>query len=57
MNSTTPNKITNDEWSKPHESFKDVEAHLSMSHSCRPLQSPLVTFLNVVEFILSKSFQ
>jgi hypothetical protein len=55
-NSTTSNKVTDNEWSEPHEPSKDVEAHLSMSHSCSPFQSLLVTFLNVVEFIPSKSF-
>lgn len=53
----TPNKIINNKWSELHELFKDVEAHLSMSHLYSPLQSPLMTFLSVVKFILSKFFQ
>jgi hypothetical protein len=52
----TPNKVINNERSEPYGPSKDVEAHLLMSHSYDPLQSPLVTFFGVVEFILSKSF-
>jgi hypothetical protein len=50
-------KITNSERRGSHKSSKGVGAHLRLGRSCGPLRSPLVTFLGVVRFISSRSFQ
>jgi hypothetical protein len=56
-NPTTTNKVTNGERCEPHEPSKGVKDHLPLSRSWGPLQSPLMTFLGVVGFILLRSFQ
>lgn len=56
-NPTTTNKVTNGERCEPHEPSKGVKAHLPLSRSWGPLQSPLITFLGIVGFILLRSFQ
>jgi hypothetical protein len=40
--------VTNGKRKGSHESSKDVEARLSLEHSCGSLWSPLVTFLDVI---------
>jgi len=57
MNSMTLKKVTKGEQSRTHESSKSVGAHLSLDHSCDPLQSSLVIFFSIIEFVSSRSFQ
>jgi hypothetical protein len=57
MNPMTPRKIMNSDRSGPHEPSKCVGAYFSLDYSCGTIQSLWVTFLDVVVFVLSRSFQ
>jgi len=57
INSTTSKNVTNGKWNGSHKLSKGVGAYLSLDRSCSSLQSPLVTFLSIVRFVLSRSFQ
>lgn len=57
INSTTSKNVTNSKWNGSHKLSKCVGAYLSLDRSCGSLQSPLVTFLSIVRFVLSRSFQ
>jgi len=56
-NPTTAKKVTNNDWSVPHESSEGKWALTHLDGSCGLHQLLFVTFLNVVRFVLLISFQ
>jgi hypothetical protein len=54
-NQTTPRKVTNGNWSGPHELTKDMWALTSLDDLYDPLRSLFMTF-HVIEFVSSRYF-
>ena len=50
-------KVINDDWSESHKQLINKWALLYLDGLCDPLRLLFMTFFDVIEFILSKSFQ